>query len=237
MRVKVCGIKSVEDAKLAASSGADAIGLLVGQMHSSNDFVSEEVAREIVKECSLYVTPVLVTHLRNPKQIYNIASYTGINVIQLHSNCSIIDIRRLRAMFAMGAYQQNIKLIKSIHANGSAPPKLFDDLQTLQNDVDAIIVDTLDKEGDRVGGTGKSHDWNISQQVVASSKRPVFLAGGLGPDNVRKAIKFVKPYGVDANSCLKASNGYKDENKVSDFIFNAKLEFLQAFKRLTLCAR
>ena len=91
--------------------------------------------------------------------------------------------------------------------------------------VDAFILDTLDLANDKVGGTGLVHDWNISRKVVQEVSKPVILAGGLTPENVGEAIWFVKPYGVDASSGLKASDGFKDKTKVINFISRAKREF------------
>ncbi|MEM3423739.1 MAG: phosphoribosylanthranilate isomerase, partial [Nitrososphaeria archaeon] len=75
---------------------------------------------------------------------------------------------------------------------------------------------------DRLGGTGLTHDWEISAEIVKTVKIPVILAGGLTPDNVKKAIKKVKPFGVDVNTGVKDSNGYKDPEKVKLFVKVAK---------------
>jgi phosphoribosylanthranilate isomerase len=147
--------------------------------------------------------------------------------IRLHSDCSTQEIRELRGLFDIGSCNRNIKLIRSLHANGQETHELFESMHRLQNDVDALIIDTIDKQGDKVGGTGKVHDWRISQKLVSESKCPIILAGGLNPDNVANAITIVRPYAVDANSQLQASNGFKDESKMTKFILNAKSEFLK----------
>jgi phosphoribosylanthranilate isomerase len=226
MKVKICGIKTVHDALMASQLGADAIGLLVGKVHQSKDFISPDLAREIAKVCPLYVNPVLVTHIKDPKSIYELACYIGTTVIQVHSYCSIQDIRSLRGMFEHSSCSFNIKLIKGLHAN-SPVDQLFRDIELFQSEVDGLIIDTLDSDENRVGGTGKTHDWNISRRVVSATKCPVILAGGLGPANISTAIRHVMPYGVDANSCLQNIQGLKDEFKVAKFISKARLAFLE----------
>ena len=98
-------------------------------------------------------------------------------------------------------------------------------MKPFESVVDAFILDTLDLANDKVGGTGLVHDWNISRNIVKEISKPVILAGGLTPENVREAIRFVKPYGVDASSGLKDSDGFKDKMKVVNFISRAKREF------------
>lgn len=218
MRVKICGIKRVEDATMAAYCGADAIGLLVGQKHNSDDFIDTCLAQKIVKECPPYISPVLVTHLDDAEEISYLASQLGVTSIQLHSDCTIDSIISLRKTLP------HIKIIKNFHVNGT---KVIHAMKPFEAVVDAFILDTLDLANDKVGGTGLVHDWNISREIVKEVSRPVILAGGLTPENVEEAIRFVKPYGVDASSGLKDSDGFKDEMKVINFVYRAKREFFK----------
>lgn len=218
MRVKICGIKRVEDAIMAAHCGADAIGLLVGQKHNSDDFIDINVARDIVKECPPYISPVLVTHLDDAEEISYLASQIGVTSIQLHSDCTIDCIISLRKALP------HIKIIKNFHVNGS---DIIQAMRPFEAVVDAFILDTQDLANDKVGGTGLVHDWNISKNIVKEVSRPVILAGGLTPENVEEAIQFVKPYGVDASSGLKDSHGFKDNMKVINFVSRAKQEFFK----------
>jgi phosphoribosylanthranilate isomerase len=216
MRIKVCGIKRVEDAIMAAYCGADAVGLVVGQRHNSDDFINKHLAQKIVKECPPYISPVLVTELDDAEEIYNLANEIGVTSIQLHSDCTVDSIISLRKALPY------IKIIKNFHVNGS---EVIQAMKPFEPVVDAFILDTLDLANDKVGGTGLVHDWNISRKVVQEVSKPVILAGGLTPENVGEAIWFVKPYGVDASSGLKASDGFKDKTKVINFISRAKREF------------
>jgi phosphoribosylanthranilate isomerase len=88
--------------------------------------------------------------------------------------------------------------------------------------VDGIILDTAIKETGQIGGTGKTHDWDVSAKIVGSMRLPVILAGGLNPDNVIQAIRRVHPYAVDVNSGLSNKDGTKDHQKLKLFIEKAK---------------
>ena len=218
MKIKVCGIKRVEDAIMAAYCGADAIGLVVGQKHNSDDFIDKHLAQKIVKECPPYISPVLVTELDDAKEISNLVYKIGITSIQLHSDCTVDCIISLRKIFP------HIKIIKNFHVTGLG---VIHAMKPFESVVDAFILDTLDLANGKVGSTGLVHDWNISRNIVKEISRPVILAGGLTPENVGEAIRFVKPYGVDASSGLKGSNGFKDETKVTNFVYRAKHEFFK----------
>lgn len=226
MRVKVCGIKNTKDALMTIQSGADAIGLLVGRKYSSDDFISEETAKAIVEACPPYVTAVMVTHLEEPAEIFKIASYIGVHTIQLHSSFEVENIKKLRQLFKVGKFISNIKIIKSIHVDSCNLSDVLKNIYNFQDDVDAFIVDTINKLKNQIGGTGVVHDWTISRKIVECSNCPIILAGGLNANNVVEAIRKVMPYGVDANSGLKNSAGDQDLNKTTEFIYRAKLEFL-----------
>ena len=87
---------------------------------------------------------------------------------------------------------------------------------------DYYLLDSFNLKTNQVGGTGLTHDWNKSRELIKILDKPVFLAGGLNPDNVADAIKIAKPYGVDVNSGCKNSLGLKDKQKVMEFVRNAK---------------
>ncbi len=88
--------------------------------------------------------------------------------------------------------------------------------------VDGFITDTYDPISGAWGGTGKRHDWNISKRLVQLSVPPIILAGGLTPDNVKKAILEVKPAGVDVHTGVEDLSGRKDRKKVEQFVAEAK---------------
>jgi len=210
MYVKICGIRRHEDALIAAELGVDAIGLLVGQRHNSPDFISVAVAREISRNLPPSVEAVLVTHITEVDEIERLLRQSGITTIQLHSEITADSVANLRARFP------DLKIFKSVHVI-SADPEAF------RKVVDGFVLDTINVATDQVGGTGKTHDWSISQKIVTRYPEiPIILAGGLTSENVRSAIEYVHPFGVDVNSGTKGSDGFKDARKMREFILEAK---------------
>ena len=100
-------------------------------------------------------------------------------------------------------------------------------MQNFEAIVDAYILDTINLVENKVGGTGMTHDWSISSEVVKKTNLPIILAGGLNPDNVATAIETVRPFCVDVNSGVKDSRGFKEPKKLLAFINNAKVEFFK----------
>ena len=214
MYVKICGIRRHEDALIAAELGADAIGLLVGQRHNSPDFISAAVARDISRALPPSVEPVLVTHIEDIDELERLLQQSGITTVQLHSEIASSSVERLRGRLP------DVKIFKSVHvisADSVGYPEAFEQL------VDGFVLDSINVATDQVGGTGKTHDWSISRQIVTRYPEiPIILAGGLNSENVRSAIEYVHPFGVDVNSGTKGSDGFKDARKMREFILEAK---------------
>lgn len=217
VRVKVCGIRRRQDVLLAASLGADAIGLLVGQRHRSEDFLDAEQARELVEACPPLVTPVLVTHLEEADPVVALARELRVTTIQMHSECSAGTLRKIRHALP------GVRLIRALHVAGN---EALEQLPELAGAAHALIVDSVNAQEDRVGGTGLTHDWAMSRRIVAASPIPVILAGGLDGGNVARAIAIVRPYGVDANTRLRGADGFKDPARVVAFTREAKAAFM-----------
>lgn len=218
MRIKVCGIRRVVDALVAASLGVDAVGLLVGQRHRSEDFIEPEEAREIAAAVPPFVTPVLVTHSTDGAEVVDLAGRVGVSTIQMHSDCSIDAMRLVRREIP------SCKIVRAVHPTSAT---VVDEMRALEEAVDAFVVDSVNMAEDRVGGTGLTHDWALSRRVVVEVRRPVILAGGLRPDNVAAAITSVRPFGVDANTGLRDAAGFKDREKVAVFVEQATMAFLR----------
>ena len=213
MRVKICGNKRLEDALEGVKAGAEALGFLVGQVHVSSDFISKEAAREIVEKLPPFISTVLVTHLSDVEEIISLARFTKVSTVQLHGESTVDDIPRLREKLP------NLEWYKTIHVEDRSAISLA---RAWDHRVDAILLDTISKAENKVGGTGKPHDWKISAEIVKSLHIPVILAGGLNPDNVREAITAVQPFAVDVNSGTKGPDGFKDFARLHSFIQNAK---------------
>ena len=213
IKVKICANKSIEDAKMSIDAGADIIGILVGQEHTSNDFVDKYTAKKIADFAKGKCDISLVTHLTNADEIIELTKFIGNNVIQLHSDIEEIEVEKIKKEFP------NVKLVRLIHV--SAEGKICTDYKKIKY-ADYYLLDSFNLKTNQVGGTGLTHDWNKSGELIRILDKPTFLAGGLNPNNVADAIKQANPYGVDVNSGCKNDNGIKDKEKVKLFIKNAK---------------
>lgn len=211
MKVKICGIKTAEELKSVILSGADAVGFISGITHKSEDAIQPEEVRNLSKLVPPFVTPVLVTHLISLGELFQIIITAQVFTVQLQGDISPENIRLLKQALPYA------KFIKAIHV---VDRSAIEKAKEYENIVDAILLDS--KTSDRLGGTGLTHDWNISAEIVKTVKVPVILAGGLNPDNVKEAINKVKPFGVDVNTGVKGLNGYKDPEKVKRFVEIAK---------------
>jgi phosphoribosylanthranilate isomerase len=213
VRVKICGIKNVSDALMVLDAGADAIGLLVGQRHRSDDFLEPAQAREIVRQLPPLCSSTLVTHFSTGEEVADLLDLVPVSTVQLHSDISVPDCVWLRSRFP------SLKLIKLVHVRNAGS---LDAVAPYHGLVDAFLLDSINPATDQVGGTGLTHDWRISARIAASSTLPVVLAGGLRPENVAAAIAQVRPFAVDVNSGVKNAWGTKDAGKVARFIREAK---------------
>ena len=212
--VQMAGIRNKEDALMCASWGVDVIGLLVGQKHTSDDFITKEMARDIKKALPKNVLTTLITHLENPNEIIEIAKFIDVDYIQLHSNIAEKEVLKIKKALP------DTKLIRIIHIleNG----KILTDVDKIKH-ADFYFTDSINLKTNQVGGTGLVHDYLIDKKLVEKLDKPVFVAGGLTPKNVANVVSLCHPYGVDVNSGCRAINGMRDKQKVIDFVKNAKL--------------
>jgi phosphoribosylanthranilate isomerase len=148
----------------------------------------------------------MVTHLLDAEKIIEIARKTGVSAIQVHDDLPIEGMKKLRQALP------DTELIKAIHVTG---PQAAEKAKLYESYADFLLLDS--RTADRLGGTGLTHDWNLSRQIVGASSIPVILAGGLNPENVAMAIRTVAPAGIDANSGLEDLQGRKDPVKLESF--------------------
>ena len=210
MKVKICGIRHQDDAKVALDAGADALGFLVGITHLAEDKIRKEEAKAIIESLPPLVSPVAVTHLTDVREIIDLIIYLGVSTVQIHDYIGPKEVKTIRENLP------GVKIIKSVHVEGENAiemAKLFEPY------AHAILLDS--RTTDRLGGTGITHDWDISARLVKSIRIPVILAGGLTPGNVFEAACKVKPYGVDVNSGVEDIKGNKNFSKVQLFIGEA----------------
>lgn len=211
-RVKICGIKSVEDARAAAAAGANELGFHVA-LDGGRSPLTPEKAAEMIKELPDGVASVVVTSVTLPEQLIEIARKTGGAVLQLYGDATPEQIRAVKAELP------SIVIWKVLSVSDESS---IDKAKEYEGVADAIALDTLNKATGACGGSGKTHDWNISKKIVESVSIPVVLAGGLTPDNVGEAIRTVHPAGVDVNSGISNPDGSKDIEKVEAFIAAVK---------------
>jgi phosphoribosylanthranilate isomerase len=213
-KVKICCISSIEEAKNALKFGADVLGL-VAKMPSGPGTIEDDLISEIVKSIPSETTTFLLTPKTTPYEIIEHQRLTGTNCIQLVDSVKIEDYKTLRENLP------NIKLIQVIHVTGE---ESIEEAKQYAEVADMILLDSGNPnlKIKELGGTGRVHNWELSCKIVASISKPVFLAGGLKPENIREAIETVKPHGVDLCSGVR-TDGKLDLEKLGRF-FEA-LEF------------
>jgi phosphoribosylanthranilate isomerase len=210
-RVKICGNRTHADVAAATSGGADAVGLIVGVRHLSEDALSPDRARALLMTIRPSVTSVLVTHMTSAWEVLAIHGNLPTAAIQLHDDIPVAEVQLIRLALP------RVALIKAVHVTS---PEALTQARAIGQQVDALLLDSC--ASDRIGGTGKVHDWAISAEIVRSLGTKVILAGGLTPENVEPAIETVRPYGVDVNSGVDNANGDKDPLKVELFVRRAR---------------
>jgi phosphoribosylanthranilate isomerase len=192
-RLKICGITRYQDALLAASLGAYALGFIF--LKKTPRYIKPQHAKEIVAKLPPFVQVVGVFVNEEIKVIRDIASFCHLDLIQLHGDespsfCEKLGLSSLKAF--------RIKDERSLKY-----------LAYYKGKVRGFLVDTY-KKG-KPGGTGESFNWELAIKAKAYSM-PIVLAGGLRPDNIKEAIEKVKPYAIDVNSGVESSPGIKDES-------------------------
>ncbi len=210
VKVKICGITNMNDALLAAEYGADFLGFIV-DIEKSEDSLSRSVARDLIMQVPLEITPVMVTYLNKASDVVELARFVKPMAIQFHADITVGEIGKIRKALP------KMKIIKAVHVTGE---KAIDEAKKFEDYADYILLDSKSKG--KIGGTGKTHNWNISRKIVEKCKKPVILAGGLNPENVLDAVRIVKPFGVDVNSGVKSSPRKKDADKMERFIAEAR---------------
>ena len=210
-RVKICCISSIEEARIAIEHGASALGL-VGHMPSGLGVIEDQLINQIAKS----IPPTIATFLQTSeiKSHDIISHYQKVNTTTIQ----FVDELEDRDYTALRNELPNVKLVRVIHVIDSNSIKQAVELSKF---VDAILFDSGNPKlvVKELGGTGRTHNWNLSREIRASIDVPVFLAGGLSEDNVKQAIETVEPFGLDLCSSVR-TNGNLDKRKLKDF-FNA----------------
>ncbi len=207
-RVKICCISSVEEAALAIKYGASALGL-VSEMPSGPGVIALEQIAEIAERVPPPIGTFLLTCKQTAREIaaqYDVCRTNTIQICDQFTD-SYDDLRK--------ALPPPVKLVQVIHVGGEE--SLREAIEVSEK-VDGILLDSGNQklEIKELGGTGRTHDWEISRKIVEAVKKPVFLAGGLKAENVREAIEKVQPFGLDLCSSVR-TDGKLDEEKLRRF--------------------
>jgi len=200
VRIKICGITNLEDALAAVEYGADALGFVF--QPKSPRAITPELAKRIVSALPPFTATVGVFVDRNKEEIEKIAQSVSLNIVQLHGS------------EPPDACQMSRKVIKAIRVRD------LTDLEPLKSyRVSAFLLDTYSPH--IMGGTGQIFNWDIA--VEAKKFGRIILAGGLKPENVEEAIRWVQPYGVDVATGVEGNKkGKKDHRKLKLFIEKAR---------------
>ena len=197
VRVKICGITSIKDLNIAIKAGADAIGMVVDVAQSPRNITITQ-AKEIIKATPLFIDTVVVTVPEDIDHLMKINKELKPRILQIHG--------------LEDSYQKIRDKLPYVQLFGAVrvkPSLKIEWVVKFTSYLDAILID--------------SYDWEISKRIKeAVAPTPLILAGGLTPQNIKKAINTVKPNGVDVSSGVEASPGIKDRDKVFEFVKNAK---------------
>jgi phosphoribosylanthranilate isomerase len=207
-KVKICCIKSREEALLALRYGASALGF-VSAMPSGPGPISEDQIAAIIPFVPPGIATFLLTSQHDAATIIRQQQKTGANTIQL------VDAVPLGVYPELRSALPRITIVQVIHVKGA---EAIDAANAVAPFVDAILLDSGNPNlpVKELGGTGRVHDWKLSKAIRERVTIPVYLAGGLRPDNVAEAIRLVRPYAVDLCSGVR-TNGNLDEAKLSAF--------------------
>jgi phosphoribosylanthranilate isomerase len=201
VKVKICGITNVEDGIAAAEAGADALGFIFCQQ--SPRYVPVEKAALVTRNLPPMIVKVGVFVDAEEEVVLRAIRECGLNLLQFHG-----------AESPEYCLQFGLMSMKAFQVRDAESLARLTDFKT-----DAWLLDAYSP--DKLGGTGQRFNWDLAIEARKWG-RPIFLAGGLTPQNVAEAVRHVEPYAVDVSSGVEASPGKKDHGKVKAFIDAAK---------------
>ncbi|WP_158792996.1 phosphoribosylanthranilate isomerase [Granulicella sp. L60] len=224
MWIKICANTTLEDAKLAAELGADAVG-----------FVFAPSTRRVTPDTVAAITPHLPANVErigvftqiNAEEIVQVAQYCGLTAVQLHRNVALPVLQRLQVLL-----DGRIGIIQTVHWSlepGDRPTstviKRLRNIAT-QNVTDRVLIDS--KVGAAAGGSGVPFNWNAARTALQTelqghgARLKLIVAGGLDSENVDKAIQRLAPWGVDVASGVESEPGRKSPERLAAFIQKAR---------------
>jgi phosphoribosylanthranilate isomerase len=199
-KVKICGITNAEDAAIAVEAGADALGFVF--YRESPRYINPTLARQIIMNLPPLVIPVGVFVDEDQQVVRSLMDDCGLEIAQLHGNESAIYCKELgRTILKALRVKDRSTFLAMAEYRGRAGVRGF-------------VLDAFSEQA--YGGTGQMIDWQLAAEAAKAAN--ILLAGGLTPENVKKAIQAVQPYGVDVSSGVERAPGKKDHEKVRAFI-------------------
>ncbi len=208
-RVKICCISSIEEAALAITHGASALGL-VSQMPSGPGVVEESHIAEIIATVPPPIATFLLTSATDAAGIVAQQHRMRPTTLQLVDHLDATVHRALRSALP------GITLVQVVHVEDEESVEYA---LAAARTVDALLLDSgrLKAPVKELGGTGRTHDWGLSRRIRDQAGKPIFLAGGLRAENVADAIRAVQPFGLDLCTGVR-TNGALDATKLSNFM-------------------
>ncbi len=207
-RVKICCIASIDEAALAIECGASALGL-VSIMPSGPGVISDERIREIAATVPPAIGTFLLTSRQRVADIIEQQRFCRTNTVQICDHLTVGTHRDLKDALP------GTSLVQVVHVAG---PESVEEAARVAPHVDAILLDSGNQRlaVKELGGTGRTHDWTLSRAIRERIDIPLFLAGGLTPENLGLAIEEVSPYGLDVCSGVR-TDGRLDAAKLKRF--------------------
>lgn len=211
VKIKICGITSLDDARAAIEAGADLLGF--NFYRTSPRFIEPETARQIIDSIKTEYEPqqieTVAIFVNEPiEDVLKAISVSGVDVVQLHGDESPAYCDELKSSLS------NQTVIKALRVSAAFEPG-----EAAHYDVDAIMLDAFHDQ--LRGGTGQIINWDVARATREIVPR-LFLSGGLSPENVAEAIAKVQPYAIDACSSLESAPGQKDLARMKAFVRAAR---------------
>jgi phosphoribosylanthranilate isomerase len=208
VRVKVCCVRDRGEARLAIEAGAAALGL-VSDMPSGPGVIDEETIAGIAAAAPPAVSTFLLTCRLDAPSIADQVRRTHVTTVQ------VCDRPQPGTAAALHGALPGLKVVQVVHVTG---PASVAEAAKAAEGADAILLDSGHPAArvKELGGTGRRHDWALSAEIVARARRPVFLAGGLTPENAGEAIRTVRPWALDVCSGVR-TEGRLDPGKLTRF--------------------
>ena len=216
--IQIAGISGIDEALMIAKCGATHLGFPYGLDVNSEDTTEEEAAW-IIQNLPSNIKPVLITYHNKATKIFALMNKLGCRIVQVHGQISVDELLNLKKIFP------GVEVWKGLIVKPDNSGYLLETIKNTEPFSDAFITDTYDQETGASGATGKTHDWQISKNIVNISKKPVIIAGGLNPENVAEAVRQTRPAGVDVHTGVENMDGLKRKNLVKAFVNNAKKAF------------